>query len=191
MYAVKRKQKPIKTNQPTWSLYSVYWGGGVFSGGYGGGNCQINCSAVAVLVVKIGSGSTMLLSIVTIAVVVVVKTVVCVQQPSPGVVVVVVVVVVETLFPGVAVCTTAGSGCCAFAWSSLFRNLLRTRRIAIMVPLLPTIFLYLMYNLVSFFATLVGIFRLFYGEFSNKSRILQGSQEKNVNLTKDDLKNDL
>ena len=155
-----------KSKVQTWSLYNVYWGGGVFGGGYGGGNCQMNCSAVAVVVVKIGSGSSMLLSIVTTAVVVLVTTVVWVQQPSVGLVVVVV-VVVTTLFPGVAVCTTAGSGCTALEWSSLFRSLLRTRRIAIMVPLLPTIFLYLMYSLVSFFATLVGIFRLFYGEFSN------------------------
>lgn len=71
---------------------------------------------------------------------------ICVQQPSGCV------VGAPIVASDVAVCTTVVSGCTAPAlewWSSRFRSLLRTRRIAIMVPLLPTIFLHFWYSLAS------------------------------------------
>lgn len=127
---------------PTWSLYNAYCAEGTWGGGYGGGNCHANGSTgladgVIVVAAKTCSLQTPLLMSVDI----------CVQQSSGCVGAVAIV----AIGPGeVAVCTTVASGCTASVlewWSSRFRSLLRTRRIAIMVPLLPTIFLYFWYSL--------------------------------------------
>ena len=145
----------------TWSLYNVYWGGGV-SGGYGGGNCQMNGSPLSLAWARLPSGIPLTTSTELRLQVVVAVLILLLQRNSA-------LFVDMTSCPtdttvccvdiGVAVCTTDGSVCASFTpWSSRLRNLLRTSRIAIIVPLLPTI-LYFRYSRVSFFATLEGIFK--------------------------------